>query len=327
MRSNLTPEICRQLRLIPEVSMPLIIRFIRHAELRVGTQMSADCLCSANALLGSSLNDDLRTFVHLLMRRMVLQLFDDASCLHGLISEVNASKQEETSSLLAPWVSQLEAEEMAADGESQQALAHLKAGRADVWSYETVLIPSVVIIHSAWHDHVLLEGLIHYKTGNFEAALRCFQGLAFSFCFPRGLDMHRKAVIQAIARLIRLEYPTELCSQVITRTDQAVPVSNDPRILLYLFVHDLECTVFRLSGNQDCYTWWRKLEEMPTTRCSLFLKRLASAKRSIMWRRSWEKPTLDESAFGTDTAQICQDLAAIRSSFEASPWLGPMLIL
>ena len=326
MRSNLTPEICCQLRLIPEVSMPLIAILIQKAELRLGTQMSVDCLCSANALLDNLSHGGLRMFVHLLMRRMLLQLFDDESCLHVLIREVNASTPEGMSSLLEPWVSQLEAEEMAAEGETQQALAHLKTCKADVWPYQVPLIPSVVI-HSAWHDHALLEGLLHYRMGEFDAALNCFQGLAFSACFPQGLDMHRKAVIQAIARLIRLEYPTELCSQIIKRLTQAVPVSNDPRILLHLFVHDLECTVFRLSGNQDCYTWWRKLEEMPTTRCSLFLKHLASAKRSIMLRRSWQKPTLDESAFGTDTARICQDLAAIRSSFEASPWLGPMLVL
>jgi hypothetical protein len=221
-----TPEMYRQLRVPPEVSMPLIAILLHQAEFRLATQMSADCLCSANALLDNLHHDGLRTLVHLLFRRLVLPLFDDASCLHELIREMNASKPEGTSPLLRSWANQLEAAEMAADGGHQQALIYLRSGRAEVWPYETSLAPSVVI-HSALYDHLLLEGLLLYKMGDFTATLDCFQQIVFSVCFPQALDRHLNAVLHAIAMLIRLECPIDLCSRIIACLDQNIPLSGD----------------------------------------------------------------------------------------------------
>ena len=321
VHSGLTPQAYRQLRLAPEASMRLIATLLQQAEVTMSVQISADCLCSANALLDNFPHNGLRVLVHLLMRRVV-QISDDMSCLHDLIREMNASEPEGAGLLLRPWVNQLEAAEMAADGDHQRALTHLQSGRAEVWSHELHLIPSVVI-HSAWYDNVLLEALLHYKMGHFNATLHCFQKILFSVCFPQRLDRHRKAVIQAIARLLRLEHPTDLSSQIMARLDQALPLSGDSRTLLCLLAFDLECTIYQLPSRMDWYAWRRKLDEMSTTKCSLFLEDLASVMRSIICRRSGPH----DSFPGEDMAHVCKNLATIRSSFAPSSWLGPILIL
>ena len=305
---GLMPDVCRELRLSPNVSMALIAAFLAQAEVRLGIQLSVNCLCNANALLDNLPHDGLRSLVQILMRRLVLVLFDDASCFHELTREMNASRPEETISLLKPWINQLEAAEMIADREYPRALDHLWSGRAELLPQEILLSPSVVI-RSPFCDHVLLEGLICFKIGDFNATLERFQQILLS----ASLSEPSNAILQAVTLAIHLTNPTDISARIMSCLPQNVPLGPDLRFMFYWLVYDLQHTAHGLHGRPEWHGWWKLLDELPTNRCSLFLKEIVSTKRWMVLQRTMPSAI----------RQKC--LAKIRSSFDPSAWLGTML--
>jgi hypothetical protein len=70
------------------------------------------------------------------------------------------------------------------------------------------------------------------------------------------------------------------------------------------------------------------LNEMTTTKFSLFLKDLASVKLSLICQRATRMSAFhDVSVRDKEIAQVSQNLAKLRASFEPSAWLGPMMRL
>jgi hypothetical protein len=168
-------------------------------------------------------------------------------------------------------------------------------------------------------DRTIFEGLLHFKMGDFDATLDCFQRVLYFCSTERPLNMPCMALLQGVATWIRFENPSDLCSRILYQLEllsqhNSIPFSLDARILFYWFMRDLEFTAIGLPGLQGWHIWWNSQDDLPTTKCSMLLEDLVSVKRWVVC----------ESGERVSAARAC--LARIRSSFEPSAWLGPMLL-